>query len=140
MAAGREIAGIPKKMGSIPFIAGANYVGYLDDLGGRRVCSGTMSPEKSILQIKPGDAPIPLHYLSLRIIPSASEKTEPKVCELLASTWKLGPGEMSTGTGTLNLDASEADPYHALPIIKLTKFMIYRGDMEASSLQVLAEF
>ncbi len=138
MAAGREIAGIPKKMGSIDFSnAESKYNSHLNDPAGKRVCSATMNQDKLILKVDPNSPISVLNYLSVRIVPGATDANTPKVRELLASTWILGPGEMWSGTGTLELQPSEDDPYHRLPIVAMLKTMVFRGDMEARSLKVL---
>ena len=144
MAAGREIAGIPKKMGAIQFSLGTEYFGHLDSCNGSPVCSFSMTPKKLLLaQIQE----FPLNYLSLRLMPGVpdkkpgeADKSKPKVCELLASTWILGPGQMWSGTGNLVLHKSESDPYFRLPIVEPPECRVFCGDMEARSLKLLLDF
>ncbi len=140
MAAGREIAGIPKKMGAIQFSLGSEYFGHLDSRNGSPVCSFSMTPKKLLLaQIQE----FPLNYLSLRLmpgVPGVTDKPKPKVCELLASTWMLGPGQMWSGTGNLILHKSKLDPYDRLPIVEPPECRVFCGDMEARSLKLLLDF
>ncbi len=146
MAAGREIAGIPKKMGAIQFSLGSEYFGHLDSRIGSPVCSFSMIPKKLLLA---QNQEFPLNYLSLRVmpgvpgvpvVPRVTEKSKPKVCELLASTWILGPGQMWSGTGNLILHKSELDPYYRLPIVEPPECRVFCGDMEARSLKLLLDF
>lgn len=143
MAAGREIAGIPKKMGAIQFSLGSEYFGHLDSRNGSPVCSFSMTPKKLLsAQIQE----FPLNYLSLRLMPGVpggtrgTDKSKPKVCELLASTWILGPGQMWSATGNLILHKSEVDPYCRLPIVEPPECRVFCGDMEARSLKLLLDF
>jgi acetoacetate decarboxylase len=140
MAAGREIAGIPKKMGLIDFSNdGSKYSSHLHDPNFQRVCMATLTQDKHYAKIEPSAVTSVLNYLSLRIVPGTESANTPKVREMLASKWILGPGEMWTGIGTLELQPSENDPYHRLPISSLnkTKIFVYRGEMKAESLKVL---
>jgi acetoacetate decarboxylase len=140
MAAGREIAGIPKKMGLIDFSNdGSKNSSHLNDRTGKRVCSATLTQDKLIAKIDPAAPTSVLNYLSVRIVPGIDNANTPKVREWLASKWILGPGEMWTGTGTLELQRSEEAPYDRLPIVALNqkKIMVFRGDMEAKSLKAL---
>ena len=143
MAAGREIGGFPKKIGRIEFNVGAEYLSYLESPEGLRVCSGVMIPDKvtpdkmNPIEIPKG-RPFPLKYISLRVMPNPTDRSNPSLCELLETVWNLGPGERWDGIGTLSLNGtSDLDPYHKLPVIKLLRSSIYRGDMEIGTIKVL---
>jgi acetoacetate decarboxylase len=142
MSSGREIGGFPKKIGHIEFNSGAEYLSYLDSPLGLRVCSGVMVPGKKLPAFPPK-----LDYVSLRVMPRA-DKENPSVCELLATVWKLGPGEMWTGIGSVHLDGtSELDPYHRLPVVNSKPSLsnpvpcaIYQGDMTVAKIKLLEKF
>ena len=139
MAAGREIAGIPKKMGGIDFSRdGMKYSSQLNDPAGKLVCTATMTQNTRLLQLPEAGPKAPLRYLSVRLIPG-TDTAKPKVRELIDSTWKLGPGELWSGSGSLKIERSENDPYDRLPIIKLNEdnCRVFHGDMQASSLKAL---
>jgi len=139
MAAGREIGGFPKKIGRIEFDSGAEYLSYLDSPAGLRVCSGVMLPGK---KLKDTDREVDaLKYISLRIMPNPTDPENPSICELLESVWRLGPGEMWSGVGSVHLNGtSDLDPYHKLPVVKLLNSAIYRGDMDISEMRLLKKF
>lgn len=154
MAAGREIGGFPKKIGRIEFNQGAECLSYMDSPDGQRICSGVMIPGQQITHDTCGNAVLPksLHYISLRVIPNyvvvPGQPFNPSVCELLATEWKLGPGEMWSGVGSVHLNGTSAlDPYHSLPIVNANPSAtnplpcaMYRGDMSISTIEHLETF
>lgn len=151
MAAGREMAGFPKKIGRIEFNFGAEYLSYLDSPEGLRICSGVMLPGQRVRQINEGDAGTAIEYLSLRIMPNPADRQKPfkpTLCELMSTVWELGPGEMWSATGSVHLGGtSELDPYHRLPVIDASPSpanpmpcALYRGDMKVSKVKLLATF
>lgn len=139
MAAGREMAGFPKKIGHIEFNAGAEYLSYLDSPAGLRICSGVLIPGQRQIEIPPCGHP--LDYISLRVIPDPANTTKPykpSLCELLSTVWELGPGELWSAHGNVHLSgASDLDPYHDLPIVKQHPCQLYRGGMTVSKVKVL---
>lgn len=93
MAAGREQAGIPKKMGTIRFEVGAEapragttLSGSLERPAGTPVASATVELVQQV------QAPSEVfHYLSLRLIPSPVAGAPPSLCELVTTQWALTP-------------------------------------------------
>ena len=141
MAAGREILGIPKKIGSISFHKGAEYLSVLESPSGLPICSGVMVPGRK-LDFK---FPCPIKYASIRLIPNyklaePAGPFTPSIHQLLASDWILNSGEMWLGTGSLHLTgASDLDPYHKLPVIKPHPCTLFMGDMSIESVSLLED-
>jgi acetoacetate decarboxylase len=141
MSSGREIGGFPKKIGHIEFNAGAEIRSHLESPLGSRVCSAVMIPGQ---KITPPEFS-PSKYVSLRVIPDPTDSDNPSICELLASDWELGPGDLWTGVGNVHLyGSSEMDPYHKLPVVNANlsptnplPCAIYRGDMKISNMTLL---
>ena len=121
MAAGREILGIPKKIGAISFHKGAEYLATLESPTGLRICSAVLTPQAKLppqFQKFPSD---PTNYASIRVIPNYSfdpkKPFSPSIRQLLESAWVLDSGELWSGTGSVHLTgASDLDPYHKLPV------------------------
>lgn len=135
MASGREIGGIPKKIGHIEFSAGAEIRSHLESPLGTRICSAVMIPGQKLDMQLPAS-----NYVSLRVIPDPITPEKPSICELLASVWEFPRGSLWTGVGNFHLDgSSEVDPYHKLPVLKQLQSGIYRGDMTISKITRLKD-
>lgn len=94
MAAGREQAGIPKKMGSIHFGLGDGAPQAGMTLGGsleRPAGTPVVSAKVELLQQVQVPSPQMFHYLSLRLIPSPIAGAAPSLCELVETQWVLTP-------------------------------------------------
>lgn len=141
MAAGREMAGFPKKMGRIEFNCGAEYLSYLDSPEGLRVCSATLIPGQLLQKIQ---KPIEVKYISIRVMPNPAQTKppfKPTLCELMSTVWELGPGEMWSATGNVHLNGtSDLDPYHRLPVVKALPCSLFRGSMTVSKVKLLENF
>jgi acetoacetate decarboxylase len=115
MAAGREVGGYPKQIARVEYLEGPNPAAVLERPAGLRLCSGTMRPE----QKAPAQFPIPLEYLTLRLIPSPQAGAPPTVEELLPTRWTVVEGEVWTGPGSCQLTgASALDPLHLVPVVR----------------------
>ena len=142
MAAGREILGIPKKIGVISFHKGAEYLSTLESPSGLPICSGVLVPGRKPMEFPPAYS---IKYASIRVMPNytLAEPTgpfTPSIHQLLASDWILKSGEMWSGTGSVHLTgASDLDPYHKLPIIKLHPCTLFMGDMSIESVSLLED-
>jgi acetoacetate decarboxylase len=145
MSSGREIGGFPKKIGHIEFNAGAEIRSHLESPLGSRICSAVMIPGQ---KIPASQVPTESNYISLRVVPNPLDPKNPSICELLASVWELGPGEMWGGVGNVHLyGSSELDPYHRLPVVNANPsatnrlpYAIYRGDMKIAKIKLLEKF
>ncbi len=127
MAAGREIAGFPKKLGEIEFINDETYFSYLERPKGLRICSGVLKPIKVI----PGAIPMTFDFATVRLIPSPEPGAPPSLVQLVQTQWVLSSGEMWGGVGTCQFTgASDSDPYHRLPIVKPVATSLFRGEMQ----------
>lgn len=154
MAAGREILGIPKKIGVISFHKGAEYLCTLESPNGLQVCSAVMTPGAKLpakYQVFPSDPPT--NYASIRVIPNYEPAVpgapfNPTIRQLLESAWVLDSGELWTGTGSVHLTgASDLDPYHKLPILNYHQsaanpcpISLFRGDMSIGKVSLLEDF
>ena len=131
MAAGREIAGFPKKIAHIEFHKGSQYLSFLDRPCGLRLCSATVKP---LQVVQPSPLPMKLPFACVRLIPSPEEKAAPSLLQLVGTTWILQSGELWLGRGTCSFSgASDLDPYHKLPVRKLLECTLFLGDMEVAS-------
>jgi hypothetical protein len=154
MAAGREIGGFPKKLGTIDFRNQESYVCTLERPRGLQICSGTLAPVSQLLTVPlpasqaialpapfnmtmplppPGPQPMPivLPFVSLRLIPSPTHNTPASLVQLIQTMWLLTRGEIWAGAGSCHLTgASTLDPYHKLPVIAPVDCLLYRGEME----------
>ena len=115
MAAGREIWGYPKKIGSISLDhRGEGIVGTVERPKGNRLCTVVVQPESPMQ----GGPPSPV--LSLRVLPSQKEDGSAEIAQLIETRrtekvhWQwFGRGSVSFG-GT-----SSVDPWSNLPVKKL---------------------
>jgi acetoacetate decarboxylase len=153
MAAGREIGGFPKKIGTISFVEGASFFSALESPAGLRICTGELDP----LQPLQGVRDRPTTFFSLRVIPNPADATTPSVCQLIQTVWDMYEGTFWSGRGTLHFTgASALNPYQALPILRqmaplntnpqtdLEKSTpgvgLFRGKMKVAQVKVLEDF
>jgi acetoacetate decarboxylase len=136
MAAGREMGGYPKKIARIEFLPGPAQTAVLERPGGLRLCTGTMRPEQRITpdtKLPAGalpPCPLPLDYLTLRLIPSPQINQPPSLVELLETHWSMNWSEIWTGPGSCQLTgASELDPLHWAPVIEPVACELIKGDI-----------
>jgi acetoacetate decarboxylase len=136
MAAGREMGGYPKKMGRIEFLPGPNYAAVLERPAGLRICTGTMRPEHPQKADTPPfllKNPLPLDYLTLRVIPSPQRDAPPTVVELLETHWSVDWSEAWSGPGSCQLTgASELDPLHWAPVVAPLYGLLLKGNIDVS--------
>lgn len=152
MAAGREIGGFPKRMGHISFDEGETFNSVLESPRGTRICSGELLPIRPFRVNGKSIIPLPLNFVSLRVMPNPVDQANPSLCQLISSTWNLTDGDIWEAQGGLVLTgASALCPYHALPMIgPLTPALAqsmslpvcgyFEGSMSVGSVQVLANF
>ena len=109
MAAGREMAGFPKKIASIKISDGdgGTYQATLERPAGQVLAEATLTlagPQFSM-------SSLPLHYITLRLIPSPVRGAPPSLAELVNSTWELSQATLKPAQGTLNLTGvSQSNP------------------------------
>jgi len=163
MAAGREIAGFPKKLGHIEFVEEESFFCHLERPRGLRICTAALQPISRILTIPiPAGAPpklpppynmtvplppatgqplpLVLPFASLRVIPNPVEGSAPSLAQLITTMWLLESGEIWSATGSCQFTgASNFDPYHKLPILSAPiDCLLFQGDMQiAANAQVL---
>jgi acetoacetate decarboxylase len=153
MAAGREIGGFPKKLGTITFDEGASLFSTLESPPGLRICSGELDP----LQPVQDGGRRSTTFFSLRVIPNPVDATTPSVCQLIQTVWDMYDGTFWSGRGTLHFSgASSSNPYQALPILQQMAPLhtnpqtdlekgtpgvgLFRGKMKVAQVKVLEDF
>jgi acetoacetate decarboxylase len=130
MAAGREMGGFPKKLAAIEFTGGPQYEARLERPAGRLLASGTLKVDQG------HGAPFSptFDYLTLRVIPSPTKDAPPSLAELLETDWVVSNGEVWKGEGSCELTgASEDDPLHLIPVVKLLGCQLVRGDLQVAA-------
>jgi acetoacetate decarboxylase len=125
MAAGREMAGFPKKIARIAITGGATYWATLERPAGQLLATATLTP---------GDQEAPLRdslrYLTLRVIPSPLKGAPPSIVELVDSTWELRDATVRAAQGTLSLTGvSQNDPLQKAPVVQLLGCSLIQGDL-----------
>ena len=137
MAAGREQAGIPKKIGAID-LAGfdAPTLAPGQTLGGRLArpagtpiasASGKLVP----LTAPAGPNPTTFTYLSLRLVPSPTLNEAPSLSQLIETSWGLDVAEAFgvEPDRPPTFDAGSPDAFDAVPIVAVLGMMALRGTM-----------
>jgi acetoacetate decarboxylase len=130
MAAGREIAGFPKKMARIDFTRGDLYLSTIERPSGLRLCSANFKPTQ------PAKVPLPwaLPFVCVRLIPSPEDAAAPSLAQLVATQWVFTSGELWAGAGSFQYTgASEQDPYHKLPPRTLKDCLLFMGEMQVAA-------
>ncbi len=115
IVAGREVYGIPKKMGVIELVQHEDVMaGYVERPKGIRICSGVMRPEQPLDPLPDGT---PLSLCVLRVIPSPEKGKDHSLIELIQVDAPLSSVEMWSGPGSCHFTgASVLDPWHKLPV------------------------
>lgn len=144
MAAGREQAGIPKKIGAIrfdhpgpgPLAAGQVVGGSLERPAGTTVAAASARLLRRLNEPQPGAAPTPVDqtftYLSLRLIPSPTAGRPPSLSELIETRWAMRAGEIwEAGPDSPPSFAagSGGDSFAGVPILDVKSLVVIRGDM-----------
>jgi acetoacetate decarboxylase len=131
MAAGREIAGFPKKMAQIDFAKGDLYLSTIERPRGLRLASASVKPMYPATQL-----PLPwtLPFVCVRLIPNPADNSPPSLLQLVGTKWVFQSGEIWSGTGSFQFTgASELDPYHKLPMRTQTASLLFMGDMQVAA-------
>lgn len=140
LVAGREVWGYPKKMAHIEIEQEAEFLrGTLERPRGVRLITAAMRMERS-LPLPSGDGGG--GSLSLRVIPAAGEGAPPALAELIeVSNMESVTHEAWAGTGTLSFDtASALDPWHCLPVGRITGAVYTRYDFTLPHGRVLKRY
>ena len=112
---GREVYGIPKKMGVVEFTQHEDVMaGYVERPKGIRICSGVMRPEQPMDPPPDGTA---LNSCSLRVIPSPEKGKDHSLIEIIQADMVMSSVEMWSGPGNCHFTgASVLDPWDSLPV------------------------
>ncbi len=132
---GREMYGIPKKMGAIEFTQeGDVRAGYVERPEGIRICSAVFRTET------PLDSPpdgTPWRIITLRAIPSPEKDKDHSLVELIQTDIILSSMEMWAGNGSCHFPGiSTFDPWHKLPVRKMLNmtYMVTDAVLEESKI------
>ena len=115
---GREIYGVPKKMGVVELIQHEDVMaGYVERPRGIRICSGVLRPEQPLDPLPDGTA---LNGCTLRVIPSPEKDKDHSLVELIQEDLILSSVEIWSGPGNCQFTgASVLDPWHNVPVKKM---------------------
>lgn len=124
---GREVYGIPKKMGVVVFTEHEDVMaGYVERPKGIRICSGVLRPEQPVDPLPDGTA---LPSCSLRIIPHPEKGKDHSLIELIQADLVFSSVEMWSGPGNCHFTgASVLDPWHKLPVKNMIAATYSVGD------------
>lgn len=130
MAAGREIAGFPKKLGVIGFQDGPPISMSLERPAGQKLVSATFER-----QGQPEQSPSStLTYLTLRMMPSPTLGAAPSICNLLTTDWVMVNSQIWTGQGQCAICGSTPqDPLNQVPVLKVLSAKLIQGDLEVAA-------
>ncbi len=130
MAAGREMGGFPKKLGSIPFEDGPTLKASLQRPAGQALANGQITPTGTPQKVPTNT----LDYLTLRIIPSPVQAATPTVRELLETDWVITDAEVWAGEGACDITAnSPDDPLYLAPIVEYLGGKVIRGHLQVAA-------
>jgi acetoacetate decarboxylase len=134
VAVGREIWGVPKKMGYVTLEKNEQaIIGTVERPRGTRLATGYLRPER--IMSREEAAPFPVPLLTLRVIPHP--EGDPPQIELIehfspetnnARVTDEWYENQFTGTGNVTFDAqSSLDPWHLLPVRRMLRAMHSSG-------------
>lgn len=126
IAAGREIWGFPKKFGRVT-------LGDRDGVMKSEVERGGFTIARAGMQIgplaQPGDMAGSPEYVNLKVIPSVNNAAPPDVMQLTSTTLtNIAVRLAFKGRAMLELGASPADPFNAIPVREVGEGFYYNAD------------
>ena len=132
MAMGREVLGVPKKIGRIRVRREADQVAVsLERPIGTAIVTVSVSPREAVSPAEAGlatDTPV----VHLRLIPSV-EEGPPSVAELVRwdTVKRVDPEHVRRGPGSVRYGSSSTeDPWHRLPAHRVLQAVTFRGDLD----------
>ena len=127
MAAGRELAGFPKKIAAIDVHQeGDDYSATLERPAGVRLASGSLTLGPVLAE----GVTETLNYLTLRVLPSPTKGAPPSLAELIETDWVIRNAKVWSATGECRLTgASAQDPLQIVPIVTPLGCTVIRGDL-----------
>ncbi len=131
MAAGREIAGFPKKIAAIEYQDGPKISASLERPKGQPLASASFEPKGEPISVPESS----MTYLTLRMMPSPTKSASPSICELLTTDWVMRNSKVwVTGGAEFKITGSTAnDPLNLFPILRVTSSKLIRGDLEVAA-------
>ncbi len=136
IAAGREVWGYPKKSAVVNIGRnGDDVTAWVERPAGQRLASARLRLKE---RLPVAGASAPGATVNVRLIPN-TEPGPPSVCELVEVMLTLTAREAWSATGEIDFGApSEADPWAALPVRRVTGATYTVVDMELPHGRVLA--
>ena len=136
---GREIYGLPKKMGRVEFTQeGGIFAGFAERPEGIRICSGVFQFDA------PLDSPLdgtPLRFLGLRVTPSPEKGEDHSHLELIQTDGVFSNIELWAGTGSCTLpEESVFDPWYKLPVRQMLETTYMQRDLILGEGRVVERF
>jgi acetoacetate decarboxylase len=119
MAAGREIWGYPKKIGTIEIVKDNQFItAIVERPKNIRLCTALIKPEEPIDETAiPSEVPQLGPAINLKVIPGGTQSGAPALVQLVESGGSGNVRECWRGTGSLTFDhPSPIDPWHRLTI------------------------
>ena len=148
MAAGRELAGAPKKLAKIELVKGYDAIqGVLERPDGRRLVTFTMKPsQRAAGELIDLVLPKPTYLYSVRHLPPIRGKGG--VTQLVKWFADIdfhedpgGERVIFTGTGSVSYDMpSEIDPVHRIEIDELLLSIYFQFDMKLGFEDIVKEY
>jgi len=128
LAAGREIWGNPKKLGHIEWQQESEVMqGIVERPKGTRICTVQMKPERPV-DLEPYD----MKPMGLRVIPNP-EGGDPSLADLVLNSCHVTPKQAWSGRGSISFGVeSDLDPWHTLPVRRVTDALYVRSDMDVA--------
>lgn len=138
MAAGREIAGFPKKLAHIELREeDGSLHGIVERPRGRRLVTASMRLEQKL----PSTPSVTAGTVTLRVIPSPEAGRPPSLAELVQMSSPMNIHETWSGPGTLSFDVpSDDDPWHKLPVRRIQAAVHTRADLTLNHGSVLKTY
>lgn len=147
LAAGREIAGAPKKLAKIGLVKEFDVVmGYLERPTGKRLVTFVMKPSfRAMSELIDVVLPKPTYLYSVRHLPSVKGKEVTQLVKWYADIdFHVDPrGErvIFAGPGNVTYDSPSAvDPVHKIEVDTFMTALYFQFDMKLGFVEVLREF
>lgn len=140
MAVGREVWGIPKKLGKVT-ITHEHEIAMcqVERPTGNLLATALVAPEQPVRpeELPPSGGP----FAYLKVIPDSEGGPQPAVAEITASRTVFTPIEIWRGRGSLHLTGSSLlDPWHRVPVCTVRAAFSLRADVELNYPQVIKRY
>nr|WP_231610420.1 acetoacetate decarboxylase family protein [Rhodococcus sp. CX] len=101
--------------------------GIVERPKGTRICTVQMKPERPV-DLEPYD----MKPMGLRVIPNP-EGGDPSLADLVLNSCHVTPKQAWSGRGSISFGVeSDLDPWHTLPVRRVTDALYVRSDMDVA--------